>query len=79
MQMLNNEQCEFRCTLGELNLLLSADGTSLINGLSNDIHDSAQGLRSHRDSDGGTSVINLLATDQTLCTIHSNSADCVLT
>lgn len=59
-------------------VLFGGDGTSLIDGLTNDIHNPAQGLRTHGDSDGGTSVQHFLSTDQTLSTVHSNGAHCVL-
>ena len=58
--------------------LLGGDGTSLIDGLPDDIHDPAQGLGSHWDSDGGSGVQDLLSTDQTFGTIHSNGAHCAL-
>lgn len=59
-------------------LLLGGDGTPLINGLTNDIHDPAQGLWTHWDSNGSTGVQNLLSTDQTLSTIHGDGTHCVL-
>lgn len=59
-------------------LLFGGDGTPLINRLPDDIHNPAQGLGTHWNSDGGTSVQNLLSTDQTLSTIHSNGTHCVL-
>lgn len=59
-------------------LLLGGDGTPLVNGLANDVHDPAQGLWAHWDSDGGTSVQNLLSTNQTLSTVHGNGTHCVL-
>lgn len=60
-------------------LRFGGDWSSLINRLANDVHDPAERLGSHRDSDGGTSIQNLLATHQTLSTVHSNSANSVLT
>lgn len=60
------------------NILFGGDWTPLINGLTNDIHNPAQGLRANWNSDGGTSVQNLLPTHQTFSTIHSNGADCIL-
>lgn len=62
----------------KLNSLLGGDGTPLINGLPNDIHNPAQRLWTHWDSDGGTSVQNFLSADQTFSTIHSNGTHCVL-
>lgn len=58
--------------------LLGGDWTPLINRLANDVHDPSQGLWAHRDSDGGTSVQNLLSTNQTLSTVHGNGTHCVL-
>lgn len=61
-----------------MNSLLSGDGTSLINGLTDDIHNPAQGLGAHWDSDGGTSVQNLLSTDKTFSSVHSNGTHRIL-
>lgn len=58
--------------------LLGCDGTPLVNGLANDVHDPAQGLRAHWDSDGGASVQNLLSTNQALSTVHGDGTHCVL-
>lgn len=62
-----------------LHSLFGSNWTSLINWFPNHIHDPAQSLRAHRDPDGGTSIQNLLTTDQTLCAVHGNCPDCVLT
>lgn len=40
---------------------------------------SPKGLGSDRDGDGGTSVDDLLATDETIGTVHGNGTDSVLT
>lgn len=61
----------------KINILFGGDGTPLINGLTDDIHNPAQGLWADGDSDGGTSVQNLLPTHQTFSTIHSNGTDCI--
>ena len=61
---------------GELDAL---DGTTLVNGLANDVHDTAEGGSTDGDTDGGTRVNDLLATDETLGTVHGNGADRVLT
>ena len=58
--------------------LLGADGTPLINGLSDDIHDPAQGLGANGDPDGSAGVQDPLPADQTLGTVHGDGADCVL-
>jgi len=55
------------------------DGTPLVNGLADDVHDATQGTLSDRNPDGSTSIDNLLSTDETLGTIHSNGSDRVLT
>lgn len=55
------------------------DGTTLVNGLANDVHDTAEGGSTDGDTDGGTGVNDLLATDETLGTVHGNGADRVLT
>ena len=39
--------------------LVSGDGTSLVNWVTNNIDDSTQSLSAHGDHDGGTSVYNL--------------------
>ena len=54
------------------------DGTPLVNWFTNDVHDTTQSTLSDGDPDGSTSVYNLLATDETLGTVHSNSSDRVL-
>merc|ERR1719423_488704 len=58
--------------------LVSGNGTPLINGLTNDVDDSAKSLRSDRDHDGVASVIDDLASDQTLGTVHGDGSDGVL-
>ena len=55
------------------------DGTTLVNGLTNDVHDTAKRALADRDLDGCASVDDLLATDETLGTVHGNGADRVLT
>ena len=54
------------------------DGTTLVNGLANDVHDTAEGGSTDGDTDGSTGVNDLLATDETLGTVHSNGTDGVL-
>ena len=61
---------------GELDAL---DGTTLVNGLANDVHDTAEGRGADGDTNGSTSVNDLLATDETLGTVHGNGPDRVLT
>ncbi|GMR43041.1 hypothetical protein PMAYCL1PPCAC_13236 [Pristionchus mayeri] len=58
---------------------LGVDGASLVNGLSNDVHDTAESLGSDGDLDRISGVDDLLATDKTLGTVHSNGTDDILT
>jgi hypothetical protein len=59
--------------------VLSVDGTSLVDGLTNDVDDTTKALGTDRDSDGGTSVSDTLTTNKTLSTVHGNGTDSVLT
>lgn len=61
---------------GELDGL---DGTTLVNGVTSDVHDATETAGTDGNLDGGTSVDDLAATDETLGTIHGNAADDVLT
>ena len=54
------------------------DGTTLVNGLANDVHDATEGGGTDGDTDGGAGVDDLLATDETLGTVHGNGTDRVL-
>ena len=55
------------------------DGTTLVNGLTNDVHDTTEGTSTDGNLDGGTGVDDLLATNETLGTVHGNAADDILT
>lgn len=55
------------------------DFTTLINGLTNDVHDTTEGGGSNGNLDGGTSVYDLLAADKTLGTVHGDGTNRVLT
>ena len=59
--------------------LVALDGTTLVNGLANDVHNAAKRRVTDGDTDGGTRVDDLLATDETFGTVHSNGTDRVLT
>ncbi len=59
--------------------LLALDGSALVHGLANDVHDAAKGAGADGDLDGEASVDDLLATDETLGTLHGNGTDGVLT
>ena len=58
--------------------LVRLDGATFVNGLTNDVHDTAECALADGDENGGTGVEDLLATDETLCTVHCNGADGVL-
>jgi hypothetical protein len=55
------------------------DRATLINGLANNVHNTAESSSSDGNLDGSTSVDDLLATNETLCTVHGNGTDSVLT
>lgn len=54
--------------------LFGGDGSSLINGISDDVHDSAKGLRADGDTDWRTSVDDILAANQSFCGIHGDGS-----
>merc|ERR1719189_2161185 len=53
-------------------------GTTFINGITNNIDNAAKGFFTDRDTNGGSGINDLLSTDKTLCTIHSNGSDGIL-
>lgn len=55
--------------------LVGADGSFLIDGLSNHVDDPSQGLGAHGDLDRVSSVQNLLAPDQALGGIERDGPD----
>mmetsp|Transcript_8345 Transcript_8345/g.16061 ORF Transcript_8345/g.16061 Transcript_8345/m.16061 type:complete len:394 (+) Transcript_8345:943-2124(+) len=57
----------------------SINGTLLIDGLTNDVHDTTKGTTANGDLNGGASVNDLLAADKTVSGVHSNAADSVVT
>lgn len=57
---------------------VTLDGATLVNGLANDVHDTAEGSLSDGDHDGSASVDDLGTTDETLGTVHGNGTDRVL-
>ena len=59
--------------------LVAFDGTTLINGFANDVHDTAECSIADGNFDGSASINNLLTTDETLGTVHGNGTDGVLT
>jgi len=54
------------------------DGTTLVNGLANDVHDATESSLSDGNHDRVASVDDLGAANETLSTVHGNGADCVL-
>jgi hypothetical protein len=71
-----NELGGFGVNGGELGAL---DGTTLVNGVTSDVHDATESTGTDGNHDGGTSVDDLAATDETLSTVHGNATDDVLT
>jgi hypothetical protein len=53
----------------------SVDGTSFIDWITNDVHDSAQSLRADWNTDWSTGIDDFLASDETLSGIHGNGSD----
>lgn len=58
--------------------LVALDGTTLVNGLTNDVHDTAEGAFADRNLDGCAGVDDPLATNETLRTIHGNGTNGIL-
>ena len=54
------------------------DRTTLVNGLANNVHDTAECRAADGNLDGGTGVDDLLSTDETLGTVHGNGTNGVL-
>lgn len=61
-----------------MSLLVRPNWSSLVNGFTNNIDDSAQCFWSHWNSDGSTSILADLASNKTFSTIHGNGANSVL-
>jgi hypothetical protein len=55
------------------------DGSSLIDGLTDNVHDSTEGLGTDGDGDGCASVDNLLTSNETIGTFHGDTSTGVLT
>lgn len=58
--------------------LVGLNGTTLVNGVTSDVHDATKSSGADGDGDGRTGVGGLAATDETLSTVHSNATDDVL-
>ena len=54
---------------------LGFDGASLVDGVSDDVHDPAEGLGADGDTDGSPGVINFLAPDEPFGGIHSDGSN----
>ena len=54
--------------------LVSLDGTTLVNGVTSDVHDTTQGSRADGNGDGGTSVGGLGASDETFGTCYESES-----
>lgn len=54
--------------------LLGLDGATLINGVSNDVHDPAESFRADGDTDGCASVDDFLSTDEAFSGVHGDGA-----
>ena len=59
-------------------VVLGLDGTSLIDGLTNDVDDSAKSGGTDGDSDGSSSVVDSLSSDKSLGGVHGDGSDGVL-
>ena len=55
--------------------LFALNGSSLINRVSDDIHNPAEGFWPDWDTDGSTRISDFLASDQSFSGIHSNGPD----
>lgn len=53
----------------------SLDGSSLINGFTNNVHDTSESTRSDWNGDRTSGVNNTLSSDETFSTVHGNSSD----
>ena len=61
-----------------LGLLVGEDGSLLVDGLADDVDDTAKGLRTDGNLDGGAGVLTDLTTDETVRGLHGNGTDGVL-
>merc|ERR1719325_280368 len=58
--------------------LVSGDGAPLVDRVSDHVDDAAKGLLTHGDGDGKTLILDNIASDETLSTVHGNGPDGVL-
>lgn len=54
---------------------LGVDGASLVDGFTDDVHDSSEGFRADRNHNGVTGVLDSLASDETVSRVKSNGSD----
>jgi peptide chain release factor 1 len=59
--------------------LVSLDRTTLVNGVTSDVHDTAKSRGADGNSDGSTGIMGSSTSDETLSTVHGNATDDVLT
>ena len=60
-------------------VLISLDGTTLIDGLTNNIDDSSEGLGTDGYQNGGADIADTLSSNETLSGIKGNGTDVVST
>ena len=60
-------------------VFVGVDGTTLVNGLTNDIDNSAEGFGTNGHKNGGTAVRDGLATDEALGRVESDGSHVVAT
>lgn len=54
--------------------LLGLDGASLVNGVTNDVHDSTEGFRSNGDTNGCAGIDDLLSSDESFSGVHGDGS-----
>lgn len=59
--------------------LVTLDGATLVNGFTDDVHDTPEGGLADRNHNGSAGVDDLGPTNETLGTVHSNGSDRVFT
>ena len=59
-------------------LLVSLDGSLLVDRLADDVKDASKSSGTHGDHDRGSGVADFLSSDKALGGLHGNSADSVL-
>merc|ERR1719328_940247 len=58
--------------------LVCGDGAPLVDRVADHVDDAAKGLLAHGDGDGETLILDNVASDETLSTVHGNGPDGVL-